>query len=157
MKLAKRIGYHPLYEMYQLAALDRPSSWTKLEAPFLHAMWEFDRNFELGLTDQGDNQNGKGEFFRALIVLLLENCSGKRLRGRGPVPGVIFTKHALDTSYPETGAVEVLIEAKAAGAPKSPRSPRQKNPLGRPGSADLDKRIKEAGLRAIDLKAEWAR
>jgi hypothetical protein len=50
-----------------------------------------------------------------------------------------------------------LIETKAAGAPKSLRNPRQKNPKGRPGSSDLDKRVKEAGLKTIDLKAEWAR
>jgi hypothetical protein len=44
-----------------------------------------------------------------------------------------------------------------AGAPKTLRNPSQKNPRGRMGSADLDKRIKEAGLKTIDLKAEWAR
>jgi hypothetical protein len=37
------------------------------------------------------------------------------------------------------------------------RNPQQKNPKGRPGSSDLDKRVKEAGLKTIDLKAEWAR
>jgi len=143
--------------MYRQAILDRPSRWTQVEEPFLQAMWEFDRNFELGLADQGDNQNCKGDFFTDLIALLLENCSGKHLHGRGSVPGLIFPKHALDVSYPESGNVEVLIETKAAGAPKSPRNPKQKNLLGRPGSADLDKRVKEAGLKTIDLKAEWAR
>jgi hypothetical protein len=73
------------------------------------------------------------------------------------VPGLIFPKHALDASYPQTGTVEVLIETKVAGAPKTLRNPLQKNPLGRMGSADLDKRIKETGLKTIDLKAEWAR
>jgi len=43
------------------------------------------------------------------------------------------------------------------GAPRTLRNPSQRNPLGRPGSADLDKRVKEAGLKTIDLKAEWAR
>jgi hypothetical protein len=129
---------------------------SQVETPFLQAMWEFDQSCELGTVNQGDNQNGKGDFFTDLIALLLDNCSGKQLHGRGSVPGLIFPKHALDAS-PESGEVEVLIETKAAGAPKSPRNPRQKNPLGRDGSADLDKRVKEAGLKTIDLKAEWAR
>jgi len=73
------------------------------------------------------------------------------------MPGLIFRKHNLDTSYPKTGTVEILIETKAAGAPKSTRNPKQKNPMGRPGSADLDKRVKEAVFKTIDLKLEWAR
>ncbi len=55
------------------------------------------------------------------------------------------------------GIVEVLVETKATGAPKTGRNPTQRHPKGRPGSADLDKRVKEAGLKTIDLKAEWAR
>jgi hypothetical protein len=120
-------------------------------------MWDFDVNFAAGLADQGDNQNGKGDFFTDLIALLLENCSGKPLYGRGAVPGLIFPSHNLDASYPAKGVVEILIETKVAGAPKTGRNPLQKTPGGRPGSADLDKRIKEAGLKTIDLKAEWAR
>ncbi len=143
--------------MYQRAVAAKPSRWTQVEAAFLSAMWDFDQGFAVGLADQGDNQNGKGDFFTDLMALLLENCSGKELHGRGAVPGLIFPNHNLDTSYPEQGTVEVLIETKAAGAPKSLRNPQQKNPKGRPGSSDLDKRVKEAGLKTIDLKAEWAR
>ncbi len=62
-----------------------------------------------------------------------------------------------DAVYPASGVVEVLIETKVLGAPRTRRNPRRRNPLGRPGSADLDKRVKEAGLKTIDLKAEWAR
>src|SRR5262249_48894819 len=87
-----------------------------------------------------------------LIALLLENCSSKELHGRGAVPGLIFPNHNLDTSYPAQGTVEILIETKVAGAPKSLRNPQQKNPRGRPGSSDLDKRVKEAGLKTIDPK-----
>ena len=156
-RVATSQGCLPLFTMYQEAVLAQPSRWTQVEAPFLGAMWAFDQNFSQGLADQGDNQNGKGDFFTDLIALLLENCSGKELHGRGAVPGLIFPSHNLDTSYPSTGTVEILIETKAAGAPKSDRNPRQKNVAGRPGSSDLDKRIKEAGLKTIDLKAEWAR
>ena len=143
--------------MYQWAVEAGPSRWTQVEDLFLSAMWSFDQAFAVGLANQGDNQNGKGDFFTDLIALLLENCSGKQLHGRGAVPGLIFPKHNLDTSYPKKGTVEILIETKVAGAPKSIRNPLQKNLKGRPGSSDLDKRVKEAGLKTIDLKAEWAR
>ena len=143
--------------MYQWAVAAEPSRWTQVEDRFLDAMWGFDQAFAAGLANQGDNQNGKGDFFTDLIALILEKCSGKELHGRGSVPGLIFPKHNLDTSYPKEGTVEALIETKVAGAPKSVRNPLQKNPLGRPGSSDLDKRVKEAGLKTIDLKAEWAR
>ncbi|HEX2224535.1 MAG TPA: hypothetical protein VHN15_10050 [Thermoanaerobaculia bacterium] len=155
--MAESPGCLPLFRMYQEAAAAKPSRWPQVEPRFLEAMWEFDQNFALGIADQGDNQNGKGDFFTDLVALLLENCSGKTLHGRGAVPGLIFPKHNLDTSYPARGTVEVLVETKAAGAPKTLRNPRQKNPRGRPGSSDLDKRVKEAGLKTIDLKAEWAR
>lgn len=156
-RVAASPGCRPLAEMYRWAVEAKPSRWPQVEARFLSAMWEFDQNFAAGIANQGDNQNGKGDFFTDLIALLLENCSAKELHGRGAVPGLIFPNHNLDTSYPREGTVEVLIETKAAGAPKSLRNPSQKNLLGRPGSSDLDKRIKEAALKTIDLKAEWAR
>ncbi len=156
-RVAESSGCRPFREMYQWAVDAKPSRWTQVEAAFLAAMCDFDQAFAVGLADQGDNQNGKGDFFTDLIALILENCSGKELHGRGAVPGLIFPNHNLDTSYPREGTVEILIETKAAGAPKSLRNPNQKNLKGRPGSSDLDKRIKEAGLKTIDLKAEWAR
>jgi hypothetical protein len=143
--------------MYTASVAAAPRRWVDVEADFLHAMWDFDQNLANGSADQGDNQNGKGDFFTDLTALLLENCSGKSLHGRGAVPGLIFPTHNLDASYPERGVVEVLVETKAVGAPKTSRNPKQKNPLGRLGSADLDKRVKEALLKTIDLKAEWAR
>lgn len=120
-------------------------------------MWAFDHNFAIGIANQGDNQNGKGDFFTDLTCVLLERCSGKVIEFRPSVNGRIFRNHNLDAAYPALGPVEVLIETKIAGAPKSPRNPLQRSALGRPGSSDLDKRIKEAGLKTIDLKAEWAR
>jgi hypothetical protein len=143
--------------MYEEAVASKARRWTEVEPRFLRAMWEFDRNFAAGLATQGDNQNGKGDFFTDLIALLLENSSGKPLYGRGAVPGLFFGQHNLDAAYPPVGQVELLIETKVAGAPKTGRNPRQRNPLGRAGSSDLKKRITEAGLKTIDLKAEWAR
>lgn len=156
-QVAESPGCAPLRTLYAKVAEAGVSRWTDVENDFLEAMWCFDENFRSGLANQGDNQNGKGDFFTDLIALLLENASGKALYGRGKIPGLLFENHALDASYPATGVVEVLIETKVAGAPKTSRNPSQKNPKGRSGSADLDKRIKEASLKTIDLKAEWAR
>lgn len=75
---------------------------------------------------------------------------------RSRVPGLIFRKHNLDCMYPPTGNAQFLLEAKAVGLPKHPDSPKQKD-HGRPGSADLDKRIKGVGFKIIDLKAEYGR
>ena len=72
------------------------------------------------------------------------------------MPGLIFPKHHLDVTFPGTGVVEFMLEAKTVGTPKHPGSPKQKA-IGRSGSADLDKRVKEIGFKAIDLKAEHAR
>lgn len=156
-RVATSPGCAPLHKMYQDALASSPSRWTQVEAGFLEAMWRFDENVRSGAANQGDIQNGKGDFFTDLVSLVLENCSGQALYGRGKVPGLIFPYHALDASYPPAGVVEVMVETKAAGSPKTGRNPSQKHPGGRPGSADLDKRVKEAGLKTIDLKAEWAR
>jgi hypothetical protein len=52
--------------------------------------------------------------------------------------------------------VEFMLEAKAVGTPKHPGSLKEKT-IGRAGAADLDKRVKEIGFKAIDLKGEYAR
>jgi hypothetical protein len=143
--------------MFELARSRGWSRWADAEEAFLDAMWEFDAGFERGQATQGDNQNGKGDFFTDLICVLLEACSERTLSFRPRVPGLIFRENNLDAAYPPAGAVEVLIETKVAGAPKTSRNPSQQNPRGRRGSADLDKRVKEAGFKTIDLKAEWAR
>jgi hypothetical protein len=143
--------------MYRWVVNDDPSCWAAIESRFLAAMWSLDQAFAAGITDQGGSQKGKGNFFTDLIALLLENGSGKELHSRNGIRGRIFPSHNLDTSYPAEGAIEIMIETRVAGAPKSPRNPQQKNPRGRPGSSDLDKRIKEVGLKTIDVKADWAR
>ncbi len=120
------------------------------------AMEGFDRNVASGLADIGDLQNGKGDFFNDLLALLLENCAGADLYSRGGVPGLIFPNHNLDLTYPNTGLVGFTLEAKAVGTPRHPLSPRQR-PIGRPGSADLAKRVKEVAFKTIDLKAEYGR
>jgi hypothetical protein len=59
-------------------------------------------------------------------------------------------------TYPNEGVVKFTLEVKAVGTPRHPLSPKQK-PIGRPGSADLAKRVKEVAFKTIDLKAEYGR
>ena len=89
--------------------------------------------------------------------MLLENCSKKTLHTRPNVPGLSFKSNKLDVAYPATGYVQFTIETKATGVPKHPGNTEQKHPEGRAGCADLDKRLKEAAFKNIDLKAETAR
>lgn len=142
--------------MYAWAEAGLPKTWNEVEEPFLRAMEAFDRNVASGIADIGDLQNGKGDFFNDLLSLLLENCAGVQLYSRGGVPGFIFANHSLDVTFPNTGIVKFTVEAKAVGTPKHPLSPRQKA-IGRPGSADLAKRVKEVAFKTIDLKAEHGR
>lgn len=154
--VATKPGCAPLRDLYAAAVAATPRSWNEVEAAFVTAMEGFDRNVAAGIADIGDLQNGKGDFFNDLLALLLENCAGVDLYSRGGVPGLIFPNHNLDLTYPNTGLVGFTLEAKAVGTPRHPLSPRQK-PIGRPGSADLAKRVKEVAFKTIDLKAEYGR
>jgi len=145
-----------LKQAYERAVALKPKTWGEVEEGFLRAMEGFDQNVATGVADMGDLQNGKGDFFNDLLALLLENCAGVQLYSRPAVPGLTFPKHNLDVSFPSTGVVEFIIEAKAVGTPRHPGSPKEKA-IGRAGSADLDKRVKEIGFKTIDLKAEYAR
>lgn len=149
-------GCKPLKEAYSNAELLHPKSWSDVQELFLRGMEGFDANISSGVANMGDLQNGKGDFFNDLLALILENCAGVQLYSRGGVPGLVFPKHNLDVAFPSTGTVEFVLEAKAVGTPKHPGSPKER-PIGRAGSADLDKRVKEIGFKTIDLKAEYAR
>lgn len=116
-----------------------------------------------GMTDEekselsADLQNGKGDFFNDLLALLLANCAGiGALATRSAVPGLIVPVHNLDGVFPPVGPIRFLLEAKMFGTPKHVNSPKQKA-IGRPGSADIDKRVKELAFKSIDLKGEYSR
>jgi hypothetical protein len=89
--------------------------------------------------------------------LILENCAGlSTLYKRTLVHGRVFKTHELDVTYPATGPAQFTLEAKVLGTPLHPGNvTSQTNALGRGASADLDKRLKEAAFKAIDLKAEY--
>lgn len=142
--------------MYRAAVAAQPRTWTEVEDAFVRAMEGFDANVASGIADIGDLQNGKGDFLNDLLALLLEGCAGVQLYSRGGVPGFVFANHNLDVTFPNAGVVKFTLEAKAVGTPKHPLSPTQKL-IGRPGSADLAKRVKEVAFKTIDLKAEFGR
>ena len=154
---SQKPGRAPLVASYQAIDAAGYSTWNQAEASFLSAMQAFDALVVSGTADQGDVQNGKGDYFNDVLALLLQNCSGKTLHSRPNVPGLSFRNHKLDVAYPATGTVALTIETKATGVPKHPRNPAQPHPEGRAGSADLEKRIKEASFKNIDIKAEVAR
>ncbi len=157
----------PLLEMYQNAEAQGAASWNQVEDEFLAAMSSFDTDLastaDLSLTDtertslSGDIQNGKGDYFNDLLALLLENCAEiESLYTRNKVPGLIVREHNLDGIYPQTGSIGFLLEAKMMGTPRHALSPKQK-PVGRRGSADVGKRVKELAFKSIDLKGEYSR
>ena len=134
-----------------------PSSWLSVQADFLAAMESFDNQVIAGNASDGERQNGKGDYFNDLLAVLLESSSSVALNKRTGVNGLIFPNHNLDITYPQTpGAIaEVLVEAKMMGTPQHPGNASTQDIEGRPGSADLLKRCKEAGFKTIDLKAAY--
>ena len=155
---------HLFRAVYESARFENFKSWEQVEPSFLAAMSEFDasipRTIVSNMSDtekselSADLQDGKGDFFNDLLALLLENCSGiDLLSTRRKVPGLIVHTHNLDGVYPGTGPIKFMLEAKMMGTPKHINSPTQKK-TGRPGSADLDKRVKELPFKCIDLKGE---
>lgn len=161
----------PLRSMYQRLEESRATSWNQVEEEFLAAMSAFDSGlpstFEGGDEQKkrqntalsGAIQNGKGDWFNNILAALLENCSGiDTLYVRRRVPGLIIPEHNLDGVYPgdETREIEFLLEAKMMGTPKHANSQGEKA-VGRAGSADTNKRVKELAFKSIDLKGEAAR
>lgn len=157
----------PFMDVYDTAEAEGHTSWNQVEQAFLLAMSQFDASIAASvgadMTDDekselgADLQNGKGDFFNDLLVLLLKQCSGVQLlTSRRPVPGLIVPVHNLDCVYPAEGDLRFMLEAKMMGTPKHINSPRQKE-SGRPGSADIDKRVKELAFKCIDLKGEFSR
>jgi len=149
-------GCAPLREMYARAVDAKPTSWGDVEEPYLRALEQFDDLLVAGTADMGDLQNGKGDFFNDILALIVENCADVQIYSRRGVPGFIFTTHNLDVTYPNEGVAKFLAEAKALGTPKHPGSPKA-GVLGRPGSADIKKRVTELAFKTIDLKVESAR
>src|SRR6266581_934562 len=104
-------------------------------------MSAFDRRMAAGEFTSGQNQN-KGLFFNELIARLLERCAGFGVAKRGKRPGILLEHVDVDLCYPADPKLRpsLIAEIKMAGTPKHPGSP-EAGPMGRPASADVDKRI----------------
>jgi hypothetical protein len=157
--------------MYTRLTTATATSWNQVEDDFLVAMSAFDAG--LPAAFDGDDQtkqrqskelsaalqNGKGDWFNNVIAYLLERCASlETLYVRRSVPGLIIPEHNLDGVYPGDASrqVEFLLEAKMMGTPKHANSPGEKA-VGRAGSADTNKRVKELAFKSIDLKGEASR
>ena len=114
----------------------------------------FDAEVMAGQASEGERQNGKGDYFNEVIAAIVENASGVPLNRRRGVNGLVFRDYNLDVTHPATGIAEILIEAKTMGTPKHPGNEKA-DPPGRSASADLPKRLREAGFKTIDLKAGY--
>ncbi len=149
----------PLAKALAHAQQHRLSTWSAFEPVYLDAMQTFDDIVAAGGATPGDMRNGKGDAFNDFLVTLLQNCSGKTLHARPDVPGLSFKRHKLDIAYPDAPEpVEFVVETKASGIPRHPgNNSSQRNLKGRAGSADTEKRVKEASFKNIDIKAEAAR
>ena len=112
----------------------------------------FDAEVMAGRASEGERQNGKGDYFNEVVAAIVENASGVSLNRRRGVNGLVFRDYNLDVTHPATGVAEILIEAKTMGTPKHPGNEKA-DPAGRSASADLPKRLREAGFKTIDLKA----
>src|SRR5437588_9859322 len=115
-------------------------------------MSAFDHRVAVGDFKSGENQN-KGLFFNELIALLVERCAGFGVAQRGKRPCILLPQVDVDLCYPADRKARpaLIAEVKMAGTPKHPGSPTA-GVMGRRGSADVDKRIREIALNVIDLK-----
>jgi hypothetical protein len=131
---------------------ERIDTFASIEQDFLRAMSAFDHRVAAGEFKSGENQN-KGLFFNELIARLVEACAGFGVAQRGRRPGILLPQVDVDLCYPADRKARpaLIAEVKMTGTPKHPGSPTAP-PMGRRGSADVDKRIREIALNVIDLK-----
>lgn len=148
--VARRTSCLPLLRVYRWAESAEVCRWPQAEEGFLDGLWKFDQELTAGRMGKRANQSGKTGFFIDMLTLLLARGSNN-LQRRRVVPGLFFPEYILDAAYPETGLVEVMFNAKAADGESS------SGRLGRGPGRYWVEWIKEAGLKTIDLKAEWAR
>jgi hypothetical protein len=127
-------------------------TFADVELEFMAAMSAFDHRLVAGELTSGQNQN-KGLFFNELIARLIERCAGLGVAQRGKRPGILLPTVDVDLCFPADPKTRpaMIAEVKMAGTPKHKGSPTA-GLMGRPASADVDKRIREIALSVIDLK-----
>jgi hypothetical protein len=145
-------SFPPFRSLLDRVEAEGIATFAEIEADFVAAMAAFDRHIAAGDFTSGQNQN-KGLFFNELIARLIERCAGLGVAQRGKRPGILLPTVDVDLCYPPDPTIRpaMIAEVKMVGTPKHPRSP-QAGIMGRPASADVDKRIREIALNVIDLK-----
>jgi hypothetical protein len=149
---AKRFSFGPFVALIEKVAAERIERFSEIEDEFMVAMSDFDTLQAAGELTSGEYQ-AKGFFFNEIVARLIERCAGQGVAQRGKRRGILMANVDVDICFPAdpTTRPEVIAETKMMGTPKHPRSPKA-GPLGRPGSRDLDKRVREIALNVIDLK-----
>lgn len=150
--MPKPFSFSPFERLLAEVDRDEVSTFASVESTFVDAMSAFDQELVLGRLTSGQNQN-KGLFFNELVARLIERCAGLGVAQRGKRPGILLPTVDVDLCFPSDPLTRpvMIAEVKMAGTPKHPGSPKA-GVLGRPASADVDKRIREIALSVIDLK-----
>lgn len=150
--MSEAFSFSPFRALLQRVEAQGVETFAEIERDFVAAMSAFDQRLAAGELTSGQNQN-KGLFFNELIARLIERCAGLGVAQRGKRPGILTPTVDVDLCYPADPKTRpaIIAEVKMAGTPKHPRSP-QAGVMGRPASADVDKRIREIALNVIDLK-----
>jgi hypothetical protein len=139
-------------------AASRAQTFTAVQPGFLKAMTAFDRLVADGKVTPAEVR-AKGDFFNDVLELILARRSKVTLATRGSVQGLLLD-HSLDLTYPDAKDKHVrpavIIETKMAGLPRHPGNEKSTPVNGRRASQDLDKRLKEAAYKDVDIKGEHA-
>lgn len=146
-------SFAPFVELAARVKSEGLASWASVEPEFLVAISAFDTAYSTEEHDSGWYQL-KGRFFNDLVVDLVENCSGRAIARRAKRRGTLFPLIDLDVCYPaDSGQPPVVAgESKIQGTPPH----RRNQNTARPGSSDLDKRVREVAMNALDIKITQA-
>lgn len=128
------------------------TSWSQVEVEFLAAVSSFDEEYSRGKRKSGWYQQ-KAKYFNDLVVLLIENNTGKKIATRAKKRSVLFSEIDIDICYPDVGDPIVAAEVKALGTPPHPGNRDQ----ARGARSDLHKRVREVAFTAMDIKAAHAK
>lgn len=145
-------SFAPFDELMHRAWSKPCQSWAEIEPDFIATVSAFDTEYSRGSRPPGWYQQ-KAKYFNDLVVLIIENCTGKRIATRTKKKSVLFSDIDIDICYPEAGDPIVAAEVKALGTPPHPRNKNR----ARGARSDLHKRVREVAFTAMDIKAAHAK
>lgn len=143
--------FGPFERLLESTRQSRHKKWADVEASYISATELFDDEYSAGARSDGWYK-AKARYFNDLIVLLLENYTGKAMSTRKKHNSHLFAEVDVDVCYSTGGALVFGGEVKALGTPPHPGN----DDTARPGSQDIHKRVREVAFTSIDLKAAHA-